>query len=257
MHGRLLRDLGADGPARSTRAACGLPVYYRDLLAMVGNDSGIQAFAWRPRSRRRSSIRSLTCGCQKPALVLRPLQGRRRAFPGKRRQSRGQFLPPRAHPHGSGIGRHGGNARHRLMDAQQRRRRLDLPVRRSDVSVTIRDGELAGWQGWNLVDYRTQGNSPQRKPPRARAAGPTSVRQACGSRWPAASWPVRGASMASRSCTTSAERKSRGWHDSASHSFLAVSGPVTRLRHHPGNSRPTDLFSYQARARSGLELLTK
>ena len=37
---------------------------------------------------------------------------------------------------------------------------LVFPSARSDASVTIRDGELVDWHGWNLVDYRSAQDLP-------------------------------------------------------------------------------------------------
>lgn len=135
--------------------------YYRDLLAMVGNDSGIQAFALEAE---------VTETVIDKVLDLR-LPETQRWFFDHFKDGDGHFLEKDGRPAVNFF--HlvptlmdpalGGTAETHAIGSWMRSSGVDAliyPSARSDVSVTIRDGELAGWQGWNLVDYRTAREFP-------------------------------------------------------------------------------------------------
>jgi hypothetical protein len=135
--------------------------YYRDLLRMAGNDSGMQAFALEAQ---------VTETVLDNVLDLR-LPETQRWFFSHFKNGDGHFLekdggtateffdlvPTLMDP------ALGGTAETHAIGSWLRSSGVDAliyPSARSDVSVTVRGGELLNWQGWNLIDYRTAQELP-------------------------------------------------------------------------------------------------
>jgi hypothetical protein len=171
--------------------------YYRDLLGLVGNDSGPQAFAVEAQ---------VTETVIDKVLDLR-LPETQRWFFSHFKDGDGHFLEKDGRP---AIGFFdlvptlmdpalGGTAETHAIGSWLRSSGVDAliyPSARSDVSVTIRDGELLDWRGWNLIDYRTAREFPARETTRSSSGWPDfrqpGVRLSVAGGQLAGSWRVDG-----------------------------------------------------------------